>query len=490
MCYIINVWICSRPFFLKLLVYHQDDDHSGQFRLPSLWYHKKVKSGSINKKTFHIVSLGCDKNAVDADSMADLLTASGYVYVTNPRQASVIIVNTCGFITPAIEESYGMLGNLAARKKPGQVLIATGCLTQRYGGEVAKRVPGINAILGTRRWMDIVNVIESLNKTGSYGTPYSLSPAAAVGTDERGVQRVSVQGASAYIKIADGCSRACAFCAIPLIKGPAVSRPMESILSEAVSLQSKGIHEIVLIAQNTTDYGHDLGMKNGLAQLLKAMTAAVPQIDWIRIMYAFPGFVTDELIEVMAANKQIVPYLDMPLQHAHAAVLRRMGRPANIDWVYKTVEKMRKAILDLALRSTFIVGYPGETEAEFKTLLDFIEEIHFDKLGALKFSFEPGTPAEALGDTIPDEVKEGRLKRLMEKQQSISLKLNQAFIGRNLDVLIEGAGEGISIGRSYRDAPKVDGLVLVKGEIPAGKMINVTINSAMVYDLSGIVNIQ
>ncbi len=297
---------------------------------------------------------------------------------------------------------------------------------------------------------------------------------------------MSVQGASAYIKIADGCSRSCAFCAIPLIKGPAVSRPVESALAEAAALQSQGIREVVLIAQNTTDYGRDLGLKDGLAHLLKKMTAAAPEIDWIRIMYAYPGFVTDELIEVMAARKQIVPYLDLPLQHAHPSVLRRMGRPANIDWVYKTLGKMRRAIPDIALRSTFIAGYPGETEAEFQTLLDFVAEIRFDKLGALKFSFEPGTPAEALGDSVPDEVKEERLKRLMEKQQPISLERNRTFVGRKLDVLIEGAGEGISIGRSYRDAPKVDGLVLVKGEIPAGKMVSVRIDNAMVYDLGGI----
>jgi ribosomal protein S12 methylthiotransferase len=299
-----------------------------------------------------------------------------------------------------------------------------------------------------------------------------------------------VQGASAYIKIADGCSRQCAFCAIPLIKGPAVSRPVESILAEAGSLQSSGVREIVLIAQNTTDYGSDLGLKNGLPRLLSEMTAAIPGIDWIRIMYAYPGYVTDELIEVMAAHKQIVPYLDMPLQHAHASVLRRMNRPANIDWVCKTLGKMRQAIPGLALRSTFIVGYPGETEEEFQTLLDFITEIRFDKLGALKFSFEAGTPGEALGDPVPDEVKEERLQRLMEKQQQISLELNRAFVGRNLDVLIEGAGEGISIGRSYRDAPKVDGLVLVKGDIPAGKIIPVRINNAMVYDLIGVAVLQ
>jgi ribosomal protein S12 methylthiotransferase len=444
-----------------------------------------VKNSRTSQKTFHIVSLGCDKNTVDADSMAQLLTDAGYEHAATPRQARVIIVNTCGFISTAKEESFSALAGLAAKKKSGQVLIAAGCLAQRYGSEVVRRVPGIDAILGTRRWMDIVDLVESLSGAGLPESRYRLSGAPAVGSDERGVRRVSVQGASAYIKIADGCSRSCAFCAIPLIKGPAVSRPVVDILSEAASLQSSGVREIILIAQNTTDYGSDLGMKNGLAHLLTEMTAAAPGIDWIRIMYAYPGYVTDELIEVMAAHKQIVPYLDLPLQHAHPAVLRRMRRPTNTGWVYKTLAKMRRAMPGLALRSTFIVGFPGETEEEFKTLLDFAAEIRFDKLGALKYSFEPGTPGETLGDPVPDDVKEERLKRLMETQQPISLQLNQAFVGRNLDVLIEGAGEGISIGRSYRDAPKVDGLVLVKGEIPAGQLVPVRINSAMVYDLGG-----
>jgi ribosomal protein S12 methylthiotransferase len=207
----------------------------------------------------------------------------------------------------------------------------------------------------------------------------------------------------------------------------------------------------------------------------------------MRVMYAYPGFVTDELIEVMATHKQIVPYLDMPLQHAHQATLKRMHRPTNVAWVRKTLEKMRKAIPDLALRTTFIVGYPGETEKEFQTLLDFVEEMRFDKVGAFKFSFEPGTASEALGDTVPGELKEERLKRLMEKQQQISLERNQAFIGRTLDVLIEGEGQGVSIGRSYRDAPEVDGLVMVQGKSPVGQIVSVRISDAMVYDLSGIV---
>jgi len=311
-----------------------------------------------------------------------------------------------------------------------------------------------------------------------------------VGSDGHDALRVSVQGASAYLKIADGCRRPCAFCAIPLIQGTTVSRPIESILAEAHFLQEMGVHEIILIAQDTTDYGYDLGIKNGLSHLLTEMISVIPQIGWIRVMYAYPGYITDELIEVMATCKQVLHYLDIPLQHAHPSILRRMQRPANVDWVHKTLGKMREAIPDLALRTTFIVGYPGETEEEFQTLLDFIEEIRFDKVGAFKFSLEQGTASELLGDSIPGEVKEERWKRLMEKQQQISFERNRMFIGRNLDVLIEGVGQGISIGRSYRDAPEIDGLVFVKGEIPAGQIISVSINNAMIYDLSGVASPQ
>ena len=444
----------------------------------------------MNKKTFHIVSLGCAKNTVDSDSMAQLLIKSGYKNVSEPDQACVLIVNTCGFIASAKEESRNVLAELAAKKESGQILIAAGCLTQRYGAEVATEAPGIDGILGTRRWMDIVDVVTSLQGIKHSKPRYHLPEAATVGSDEHGALRISVQGASAYLKIADGCRRPCAFCAIPLIKGTAVSRPVESILAEARVLQAQGIHEIILIAQDTTDYGYDLGLKNGLAFLLQQLTDAVPEVNWLRVMYAYPGFVTDELIEVMAAEKQVVHYLDMPLQHAHPALLRRMKRPTNIDWVYKTVEKMRKAIPDLALRTTFIVGYPGETEAEFQTLLEFVKEMRFDKVGAFKFSFEPGTASEPLGDTVPAAVKEERFGRLMEMQQQISLECNRTFIGRKLDVLLEGSGQGVSIGRSYRDAPEIDGLVLVEGEITAGQIIPVLIKEAMVYDLGGEVGKQ
>jgi ribosomal protein S12 methylthiotransferase len=433
-----------------------------------------------------MISLGCAKNTVDSASMAQILAASGYQSTDQPTRAKVLIVNTCGFIGPAKEESFEVLQELASAKQPGQILIAAGCLTQRYGAEVVRRVPGIDGILGTRRWMDILDVVDTLRQ-GKHPEPlYHLPDVATVGRDEPHVLRAGVQGNSAFIKIADGCRRPCAFCAIPLIKGTAVSRPEDEIIRDAHQLSDMGMHELNLIAQDTTDYGYDLGLKDGLAKLLEKLTVAVPDVDWIRIMYAYPGYITDRLIEVMATHKQILPYLDMPLQHAHPDTLRRMKRPANMDWVHRTLEKMRIACPDLALRTTFIVGYPGETEAEFQTLLDFVEEIRFDRVGTFQFSFEPGTASEALGDPIPPDVKEERYDRLMTLQQGISLERNQMFIGRTLDVLFEGQGDGISMGRSYRDAPEIDGLVIVEGSAPMGQLLPVRITGAMAYDLSGV----
>lgn len=447
----------------------------------------------MSKKTYHLVSLGCSKNTVDSQSMAQLLGEAGFRGTASPEGAELLLVNTCGFIGPAKEESYAVLRELAQHKRKGQLLIAAGCLTQRYGAEVARQVPGIDGIIGTRRWMDIVEVVQELRRRRSSTPLYHLPDSPTVGVDEKGAMRIALQGGSAYIKIADGCRRPCAFCAIPLIKGTAVSRPVDTILAEARALRDAGVRELVLIAQDSTDYGHDLGLKNGLAHLLERLVEAVPDVDWLRIMYAYPGYVTDHLIEVMAAHAQIVPYLDIPLQHAHPAALRRMRRPANIEWVHSTLAKMRSAMPDLALRTTFIVGYPGETEAEFTTLLDFIQQVRFDRVGAFQFSFEPGTASEALGDPVPAEVKQARYDRLMTLQQPISLEKNQGFIGRSLPVLIEGVGktddgQPVSFGRSYRDAPEIDGLVIVTGEIPSGEMAPVRITGAMEYDLLGMVD--
>jgi len=440
----------------------------------------------MNPKTFHLISLGCAKNTVDSSSMSQLMLKSGYQLTEKLEKAAILIVNTCGFIGPARQESIEVLGELAAHKRKGQILIAAGCLTQRYGAEVARQVPGIDGILGTRRWMDIVDLVQQL-RLGAHPEPlYHLPETPTLGSDEGGVQLIARQGSTAYLKIADGCRRPCAFCAIPLIKGPLASRPPELILEEARSLQKTGLRELVLIAQDTTDYGHDLGMKEGLAQLLEKLVVAAPHIDWIRILYAYPGYVTDRLIDVMAAHPQILPYLDMPLQHAHPATLERMRRPANLEWVHRTLDKMRRAMPDLAFRTTFIVGYPGETETEFQALLDFVEMIRFDRIGTFQFSFETGTPSEPLGDPVPAEVKQERYERLMERQAAISLQKNQAFVGRTLPALIEGQGDGLSVGRTYRDAPEIDGLVIIEGDLPVGEIQPVKITGAMTYDLTGV----
>jgi len=439
----------------------------------------------VTKNTFHLVSLGCAKNTVDSDSMAQLLLRDGYHSVDSPDRANILIVNTCGFIGPAKQESINVLRELAEGKRNNQILIAAGCLTQRYGAEVAEKVPGIDGVLGTRRWMDIVQVVRELRK-GPHPEPlYHLPDAKTVGTDERDAMRVSVAGASAYIKVADGCRRPCAFCAIPLIKGTAVSRPIDVIVNEAQRLRDSGVRELVLIAQDTTDYGHDLVMKDGLAILLEQLTTSVPDIDWIRIMYAYPGYVTDRLIDVMASSKQVLPYLDMPLQHAHPKTLYRMRRPSNIDWVHKTLGKMRSKISNLAIRTTFIVGYPGETDEESQALVDFVREIRFDRVGTFQFSFEPGTTSEPLGDPVPAEVKQKRFENLMELQQGISMQINQSYVGKTLDVLVEGKDKGIAIGRSYRDAPEIDGMVFIEGDAKIGSIVPVRITGAMAYDLTG-----
>lgn len=437
--------------------------------------------------TFHLVSLGCAKNTVDSDSMAQLLMRDGYRGTDNPEKADVLIVNTCGFIGPAKDESFEVLRELAGIKRDGQLLIAAGCLTQRYGAEVAQKVPGVDGVLGTRRWMDIVQVVRELRK-GPHPEPLYHLPGEAetVGTDEREALRASVAGSSAYLKVADGCRRPCAFCAIPLIKGTAVSRPVETILDEARRLRDAGVRELILIAQDTTDYGHDLGMKDGLAVLLEQLTETVPDLDWIRIMYAYPGYVTDRLIDVMAEREQILPYLDMPLQHAHPKTLYRMKRPSNIDWVHRTLGKMRAKIPNLAIRTTFIVGYPGETDEEYQALVDFVDEIRFDRVGTFQFSFEEGTGSAPLGDPVPASVKQARFEHLMELQQGISIQINQSYVGKTLNVLVEGFDNGISVGRSYRDAPEIDGLVFIEGRLEIGQIAPVRITGAMAYDLTGI----
>lgn len=440
-----------------------------------------------SKSTYHLISLGCPKNLVDSESMAELLKRQGYHPVENPASASILIVNTCGFLKSAREEAISILSDLSSEKKEGQKIIAAGCMTELHRQELLDAVPGIDGLLGTRRWMDILDVIRGMGEKRS-PIPFTHFPdAARVGQDEKGTHRTAVQGGSAYLKIADGCRRTCAYCLIPLIKGSLVSRPIQQIINDALVLQDAGIQEIVLIAQDITDYGHDLGMKDGLIGLLETLVKTVPDIPWIRLMYTFPGYITEPLIHLMASEKQILPYIDLPLQHADPRVLQAMRRPRDMDQVRNTLARLREIVNDVTLRTTFIVGFPNEDEQAFQNLLDFVRDIQFDHLGAFTYSFEPGAPAEPLGDPISEETKEERLATLMQVQAGISLERGQRFIGRTLDVLIEGVDEEnrISIGRSFRDAPEIDGLVFMEGLAPVGELVKVSINSAMTHDLVG-----
>ncbi len=434
---------------------------------------------------FYILSLGCAKNTVDAQGMATLLTRAGYRVTDNPHRADLIIVNTCCFIEPAREESLETLREIAAARKPHQRLLVAGCWPQRDPQAILEAVPGVDGLLGTRRWADVVMVARQLARPDRTH-PYIHISTDPMADDAPDVPRVAVQGATAYLKIADGCSRPCAFCAIPRIKGPAVSRSLERVLEDAAFAADQGAKELILIAQDTTTYGRDLGLEDGLALLLERLVERVPQVPWIRVMYAFPGAVTPRLMEVMARHPQVLPYLDIPLQHVHPAVLRRMRRPADGDWVRRTVAALRERMPEIAIRTTFIVGYPGETEEEFAALLQFVEEMEFDRVGIFTYSREEDTEAAALPDDVPAEVKEERRARLMERQQAISLAKNQALIGRTLDVLIEGQGDGLSVGRTYRDAPEIDGLVFIHEELPVGEMVSVRITGAMEYDLVGV----
>jgi ribosomal protein S12 methylthiotransferase len=424
--------------------------------------------------------------------MAMLLHDAGYRGTAAPEDADVLIVNTCGFLAIAEDESLAALQELAKAKRRGQILVAAGCMAQRAGNRIAREVPGVDGLLGTRRSMEVVTFVRDLWDGRGQRTAgrYAL-----LGDPEQpllgAMPRPPATSGSAYVKISDGCDALCAFCSIPTFKGGLRSRPTDAIVTEVRQLVVGGAQEIILIAQDTTDYGRDLGLTDGLSGLIEAILEAAPDLPWLRVMYAYPGRVSRRLIEVMASQPRVCRYLDIPLQHGHPAVLRRMRRPSNVDKLREAFGQMRAAMPDIALRSTFIVGFPGETEEEFAGLLAFVEAIQFDKVGVFTFSPEPGTPAFDLPDQVAEQVKSERYERLMIAQQRISLARNQAQVGRILDVLVEGNGEltgrkgPVSIARSYRDAPEVDGLVVIPGTLPIGKMARVRITGAMEYDLMG-----
>jgi ribosomal protein S12 methylthiotransferase len=415
------------------------------------------------KRRFYLLSLGCPKNTVDAEAMSGLLEQAGWRKTERPDRADALIVNTCGFIDAAREESYAALRKLAETKRSGQVLLAAGCLSQRYGAKVQRLVPSVDGILGTREWS---NVVPSIDRLLGIESDASVRPAAESSLVAPMLRKA--HSASAYLKIADGCSAPCAFCAIPLIKGPQRSKPRATIVEEARQLVEQGVREVILIAQDTTAYGRDLGEANALALCIEEVLAAAPELSRLRLMYSYPQHITPRLIETLASHPQVCHYLDLPLQHAHSETLSRMRRSPDVDGVRRLIANLRQTMPDIALRTTFIVGYPGETEQEFSTLLGFMQEMTFDKVGIFTYSPEEGTSAAALPNAVPRPLAEERYARAMELQRGISLARNQLQVGRTLDVLLEGSGEGISVGRSYRDAPEIDGFVFAHGEWPIG----------------------
>lgn len=450
---------------------------------------------------YHIVTLGCPKNAVDSEGMDSLLSAEGHEAVTTVDDADVIIVNTCSFIAAARAETLGVLQELAERKRPGQRLIAAGCMAQSHPTEVAA-VSGVDATLGTQQWVQISDLVGRLAQTNG-GRPSEratvtipLVPAAVGGqpvsyADWRTKQiRRTRSTPSAYLKISDGCNLRCAFCTIPSFKGDMRSKPVEAVLAEAQELVAQGTREIILVAQHLTDYGRDLGLRDGLATLLEALCQVTPPDIWIRLMYAYPHGISERLIATMASHPQICHYLDMPLQHAHPATLRRMRRPPDTERTLRLIAELRAAMPDIAIRSTFIVGYPGETTTEFQALLEFLRAAQLDRVGAFRYSREPGTPAAELPDQVRPQVIERRWHELMRVQQAISYARNQRWLDRVITVLIEGNGVAddgrpISVGRSFRDAPEIDGQVFVWGAFAAGQMIPVRVTQATEYDLWG-----
>lgn len=450
---------------------------------------------------YHIVTLGCPKNVVDSEGMDGLLSMQGHQAVASADEADVVIVNTCSFIAAARSETLSVLKELASRKQPHQRLIAAGCMAQSHPQEITA-VQGVDATIGTQQWTQINALVSQLDQPvipltpGQTAVTIPLIPTSSNGrptsyADWRTTQiRRTRHTPSAYLKISDGCNLRCAFCTIPSFKGDMRSKPVGAVLAEAQELVAQGTREIILVAQHLTDYGRDLGLKDGLAMLLDELCQVLPTDIWIRLMYAYPHGISERLITTMATHKQICHYLDMPLQHAHPATLRRMRRPPDTDRTLKLIAELRAAMPDIALRSTFIVGYPGETTAEFNALLEFLQTAQLDRVGAFRYSREPGTPAAELPDQVRPQVLERRWHELMRLQQQISFARNQRWIGRTLTVLIEGNGSAddgsqLSVGRSFRDAPEIDGQVFVWGHFPIGQIITVRITQAAEYDLWG-----
>lgn len=473
---------------------------------------------------FNIVTLGCEKNNVDSEGMGSLLAEAGYEQSDSAADSDLLIVNTCAFLQAAVDESVGELRALAENKRAGQVLISAGCMSERYASDVPQWVPGVDGTISTRAWPEIVPFVEQLRGKGlgargegledylaTNTSPQPLTPSPLPATSVAWAPIAPVQmtsqlkrfrrkakGSSAYVKISEGCDHKCAFCIIPAIRGKHISRPVEEIAAEVAELAEQGVKEVVLIAQDSTYYGVDLGLRDGLARLFEAIVTQAPGIMWVRLMYAYPTQLSQSTIEAMARHPQVAKYIDMPLQHAAPDMLRRMKRPNDMERTRRLIASLREAMPDIALRTTFIVGFPGETDAEFRTLLDFIDEVRFDNVGMFTYSPEKGTPAAEMPNQVPESVKMKRYREAMMRQQKISMQKSRSLVGQTLDVLIDGTGtmedgKGREVplyaGRTYRQAPEVDGMVFVKppknGTLEQGSVVRVKITESTEYDLWG-----
>lgn len=432
-----------------------------------------------------VVTLGCEKNLVDSEIMSGLIHQRGYTLVDQPEDATVVIVNTCGFIDAAKEESVNTILNLAELKETARLkaLIVSGCLTQRYKQELMEEMPEIDGIVGTGDFHKINEIIDEAlhgRKPVYVGNPVFTY-------EEKLPRRLSTPRHTAYIKIAEGCDNACTFCSIPIMRGKFRSRSIESIVAEAESLAAQGVKEISLIAQDSTNYGTDLYEGFKLPELLNRVSA-VEGIEWVRLHYAYPGFFTDELIDTIAGNPKICNYIDLPLQHSEDAILKRMRRPGRQRDARELIAKIRARIPDVAIRTSMIVGFPGETEEDFERLCDFVREVKFDRLGVFAYSLEEDTPASRLPGHLPDEVKQARASMLMEVQRQVAQENASKYIGRTLDVLVEryDGRSDVYVGRSQYDAPEVDGEVYITGcRAEIGEIRRVRITHAYEYDLSG-----
>ena len=432
------------------------------------------------------ISLGCDKNLVDTEVMLGLLASRGYEMTVDETEADIIVVNTCCFIHDAKEESIQNILEMAEYKKEGKAraLIVTGCLAERYRQEILDEIPEVDEVLGTTAYDRILDAVDAA-LAGEHSVMLADIDALPLPDTKR---LVTTGGHFAYLKIAEGCDKHCTYCIIPKIRGNYRSVPMERLIREAEELAAQGVKELILVAQETTLYGKDLYGEKSLHRLVREL-CRISGLQWIRILYCYPEEITDELIQVMKEEKKVCHYLDLPIQHASDAVLKRMGRRTTKQELIEIIGKLRREIPDICLRTTLITGFPGETEEQHEELIEFVDEMEFDRLGVFTYSPEEDTPAEKMPDQIDEEVKEERQAELMELQQEIAFDNAERMVGREVLVMIEGkvADENAYVGRTYRDAPNVDGLIFINTdeELLSGDFARVKVTGALDYDLIG-----